>query len=90
MAINLEPEMTPEAYDRGIQFAHYRRVEALQLYILIAQDKPQIETFRRQESGDWLFSVVEGLEAWVSLHVIDCELALGDVYERVIEVATPT
>lgn len=74
-----------EAYDRGIKFTHYRSIEALQLFILVAQDKPQIEIFRRQESGDWLLSVVEGLEARVSLDVVGCELTLADVYERVIE-----
>ncbi len=74
-----------EAYDRGAKFAHYRSIEDLQLYILVAQDKPQIEVFRRQANGDWLLSVAEGLEARVSLDTIGCELALADVYERVIE-----
>lgn len=74
-----------EAYDRGIKFAHYRSIDAMQLYLLIAQDKPQIEIFRRQGHADWLLSVVEGLEARVSLDAIGCELALAEVYERVIE-----
>ncbi|ETX09235.1 MAG: hypothetical protein ETSY2_00685 [Candidatus Entotheonella gemina] len=77
-----------ESYDRGIKFTHYRSIEDLQLYILVAQDKPQIEIFRRQANGDWLLSVVEGLEARVSLDAIGCELALADVYERVIEAKT--
>ncbi len=74
-----------EAYDRGIKFTHYRSLEDLQLYILVAQDKPQIEIFRRQANGDWLLSVIEGLEARVNLDVIGCELHLADVYERVLE-----
>jgi Uma2 family endonuclease len=74
-----------EAYDRGLKFAHYRSIEAMQIYILIAQDKPQIEIFRRQKNEDWLLSVVGGLGARVSLDAIGCELALADVYERVIE-----
>ncbi len=49
-----------EAYDRGIKFTHYRSIEDLQLYILVAQDKPQIEIFRRQESGDWAQNLVGG------------------------------
>lgn len=77
-----------EAYDRGIKFVHYRHIESLHIYILIAQDKPQIEIFRRQENGDWLLSVVEELDATVNLDVIGCELALADVYERVIEPET--
>lgn len=74
-----------EAYDRGIKFTHYRRIEDLQLYILVAQDKPQVEIFRRQANGDWLLSMIEGLEARVSLDAIGCELTLAEVYERVIE-----
>lgn len=79
-----------EAYDRGIKFAHYRSIDAMQIYILIAQDKPQVEIFRRQGKRDWLLSVVEGLDARVSLESIGCELALAEVYERVLEGGTLT
>ena len=79
-----------EAYDRGIRFAHYRSIDAMQIYILIAQDKPQVEIFRRQGKRDWLLSVVEGLDARVSLESIGCELALAEVYERVLEGGTLT
>jgi Uma2 family endonuclease len=79
-----------EAYDRGIKFAHYRSIDAMQIYILIAQDKPQVEIFRRQGKRDWLLSVVEGLDPRVSLETIGCELALAEVYERVLEGGTLT
>ncbi len=72
-----------EAYDRGAKFDHYRSIESLQTYVLITQDKPQIELFQRQDQGHWLLTVVKGLEASVSLVAIGCELALTDVYERV-------
>lgn len=39
-----------EAYDRGDKFAHYRTLDSLTDYLLIAQDKPRIEHYRR--SGD--------------------------------------
>ena len=72
-----------EAYDRGAKFDHYRSIESLRTYVLIAQDRPQIEMFRRQDQGNWLFSVAKGVEATVPLDTIDCALALSDVYERV-------
>ena len=78
-----------EAYDRGAKFAHYRNIDAMQLYLLVAQEKPQIEIFRRQESGDWLFSVIEGLGGRVNLDAVNCELALAEVYERVFEADAP-
>lgn len=73
-----------EAYDRGAKFDHYRSIESLQTYVLIAQERAQIELFQRQEQENWLLSVVKGLEASLSLTAIGCELALADVYERVL------
>ena len=72
-----------EAYDRGTKFAHYRRIESLQAYVLIAQHTPRLELFVRQESG-WLLTEANGLEAHIRLEALDCELALADVYERVL------
>ena len=72
-----------EAYDRGAKFDHYRSIETLQTYMLIAQDRAHVEQFERQESG-WLLTVTKGLEASVRLEAISCELALADVYERVL------
>jgi len=43
-----------------------------------------MEIFRRQKPGDWSLSVIEGREARVRLDIIGCELALAEVYERVI------
>lgn len=37
-----------EAYDRGEKFAHYRRLETLREYVLVAQDKIRIEHYPRQ------------------------------------------
>jgi Uma2 family endonuclease len=44
---------TTEAYDRGAKAAHYRRIPTLREYVLIAQDEPRIEVFRRNPSGGW-------------------------------------
>lgn len=72
-----------EAYDRGAKFDHYRSIETLQTYVLIAQDNAHIEQFQRQEGG-WLLTVAKGLAATVRLEIIGCELALVNVYERVL------
>lgn len=42
-----------EAYDRGETFAHYMRIPSLREYVLVAQDEPTIEVFRRPERGHW-------------------------------------
>ncbi|MCZ2095631.1 MAG: Uma2 family endonuclease [Anaerolineae bacterium] len=72
-----------ESYDRGRKFQHYRALESLQEYVLIAQDSPHIERYLRQPSGEWLLADATGLDARIELSSIGCTLALADVYEKV-------
>ncbi len=69
-----------EAYDRGKKFGHYRTLESLQEYVLIAQDAPLVEHFARQDDGTWRFAAASGLDASVHLPSIGCTLALADIY----------
>ena len=74
---------TTEAWDRGGKFEQYRQRESLQEYVLIAQDRPHVERFARQASGQWLLTEVNGLEAVLSLPSIGCEVRLAEVYRNV-------
>ena len=49
-----------EAYDRGEKFAHYRRLESLQEYVLVAQDKVRMEHYA-QQGAQWLLSEASAL-----------------------------
>ncbi len=71
-----------EAYDRGEKFAHYRRLETLREYVLVAQDKIRIEHFRR-EGEEWILSEVSGSDATLHLGSIDCHIEVAAVYEKV-------
>jgi len=73
-----------EAYDRGEKFAHYRALESLTDYLLVAQDRPRIEHFVRQPDSRWLYSVLDGLDEQVEIATLDCVLPLAEVYERVV------
>jgi Uma2 family endonuclease len=72
-----------ESYDRGKKFEHYRQIESLREYVLVAQDHPQIERFSRQEDRHWLFDEASGLDAALHLTTIDVTLKLADVYAKV-------
>lgn len=76
---------TTEGYDRGKKFAHYRTLESLREYVLVAQDDVRVEVFTRREDGHWLLSEAGQLDETISLASIGCELRLADVYERVID-----
>jgi Uma2 family endonuclease len=71
-----------EAYDRGEKFAHYRRLDSLREYVLVAQDKIRIERFRGD--GDaWILSEVSGPDATLHLDSIDCHVSMAAIYEKV-------
>ena len=72
-----------EAYDRGKKFAHYRTIESLAEYLLVAQDQPRVEQYFRQASGDWLLHEAATIDDSIQLPSIDCELKLAEVYDRV-------
>jgi Uma2 family endonuclease len=72
-----------EAYDRGRKFEHYRKLESLAEYVLIAQHRPHIESYRRQPDQHWLLTESAGLESAFRLESIDCELALAEIYDKV-------
>ena len=71
-----------EAYDRGEKFAHYRRLESLRDYVLIAQNKVRVEHYVRQ-GNQWVLSEASTLSSAVHLSSISCEVVLRDIYERI-------
>ena len=71
-----------ESYDRGEKFAHYRRLDTLQEYVLVAQVKPRIEHFRR-EGDHWVLTEISDADGALTLSSLGCTLALADIYERV-------
>jgi len=75
---------TTEAYDRGAKFAHYQRLESMQDYILVAQDKCRIEHFARRTEHEWTLTIYAEAAETLQLPGIDCGLLLSDIYDRVI------
>jgi Uma2 family endonuclease len=73
-----------EAFDRGEKFRRYRTwLETLTDYVLVAQDRPLIDYYHRQEDGTWVLRTLEGLYATLHLDSINCTVPLADVYERI-------
>ena len=73
---------TTESYDRGKKFGHYRRLESLKEYVLVAQDEVFVERYSRQ--GDiWELSDWTSMDETLSLASIDCHVPLREVYARI-------
>ena len=72
-----------DGYDRGKKFAHYRSLDSLRVYVLIAQDEPRIEIFSRRDDGGWILQEAVGLDAAIAVEEIGAELRLREIYARV-------
>jgi Uma2 family endonuclease len=78
-----------ESYDRGKKFAHYRRLESLQEYVLVAQDEVRVERYLRR--GDtWQISDLTDIDDTLTLESIDCKIPLREIYARVEFPAVPS
>lgn len=72
------------AADDGTEDLDYRRLPALQEYLVIAQDEPLCLLYQRAAADQWLVSDAVGLDATLALAVGGgVTLALADLYERV-------
>ena len=71
-----------EAYDRGEKFAHYRRLESLCEYVLVAQNKIRIEHYRRV-GEEWLLSEISDPQGVLHLPSIECHVGVASIYEKV-------
>jgi Uma2 family endonuclease len=71
-----------EAYDRGEKFAHYRRLDTLREYVLVAQDKVRVEHYVR-DGEQWVLSEISDPDRTLHLASVDCHVALAEIYEKV-------
>ena len=71
-----------ETYDRGEKFSHYRQLESLKEYIIVSQDKVNIERYLRKPD-EWGYTSFQEINDVLSLTSIQCELPLQEIYERV-------
>jgi Uma2 family endonuclease len=72
-----------EAYDRGDKFTHYKSIPSLTEYLLIAQHRPHITQYVKQEHSSWSYQEVNRLADRIDLPSVDCVLQLNEVYQGV-------
>ncbi|MDT5062467.1 MAG: hypothetical protein QOH63_2926 [Acidobacteriota bacterium] len=71
------------SYDRGEKFEHYRKLDSLAEYLVIAQNKHHVEHYARQLDNRWLLSETDDIQTTIHLSSIECDLALVDIYDKV-------
>ena len=76
------------AYDKGEKFEAYKQIASLREYILVSQDRVNVERHFRLET-QWKAIEFQGLVDILPLDSIRCELPLGHIYRRVKFTDTP-
>ncbi|MCK5719420.1 MAG: Uma2 family endonuclease [Thiomargarita sp.] len=70
-------------YDRGTKFKHYRNLDSLKEYLLIAQNEYYIEHYVKQINNQWLLSETSNLQDTIKLFSIESFLTLVNIYDKV-------
>jgi Uma2 family endonuclease len=73
-----------ERYDKSAKFRLYRSLPTLQEYILVDQTAYRVEQHTKVERHQWLLTEWIGAEAVVPLKSVPVEIALKDLYKRVV------
>lgn len=71
-------------YDYGGKFALYRRLPSFEEYLLVAQDEPRVEVFRRTPDGRWMLSTYQGLDATIPVECLDLSIPMREIVLREI------
>jgi Uma2 family endonuclease len=71
-----------QSYDRSQKFALYRRITALQEYVLVDPDTRRVEAFRRNAQGQW---VLDDMSDSGSLRMpsVDAQVSFTDLFDGV-------
>ena len=72
-----------EKYDRGKKFGHYRRIEGLGEYVLVAQDRPLVERYARQDDQTWVLGVFDDISKTFEAATVPVRIPLAEIYRGV-------
>ena len=68
-------------YDRSRKFNQYKKIPSLRHYILVSQTAWVLEWFRRDEAGQWIYTVLSDPGDVLEILDLDLRLPLADVYD---------
>lgn len=68
--------------DRGAKAAFYESLASLNAFLLVDQDAPCVETWRRDAAGAWAQDI-RGCDAHIDLPELGGRLAVADIYDDI-------
>lgn len=68
-------------YDRTTKFENYQQMPSLRHYLLISQSAWTVEWFRRDEVGQWIYTLLTGAESVLEIPDLGLVLPLRELYD---------
>ena len=68
--------------DRGRKTDFYRSLASLKVFLIVYQDEPRVELWRRAPDGCWAFEA-RGLGGAISLPELGGDLAVAEIYDDI-------
>lgn len=69
-----------ESFDRGLKFAHFRQLPSLREYLLISQQRVQVDVFFLTEYGAWEIRTFTERTDQLPLQSLDITISVGEIY----------
>jgi Uma2 family endonuclease len=69
-----------EGYDLGRKFELYQLLDSFEEYLLVSQDKPRVQVFRKTRDRRWTLSIYEGLGDIAVVESLSMQLPLNEIY----------
>lgn len=79
---------TTEKHDRGSKFEIYRQLPSLKEYVLVAQDRPLVERYVRQDDATCVLTEIRDLSQTFAFGAIDVKVSMAEIYRGVTFVDT--
>ncbi|MGI4740951.1 MAG: Uma2 family endonuclease [Janthinobacterium lividum] len=73
---------TTAEYDRTEKFACYQKIPSLRHYLLVSQSAWTVEWFRRDEAGQWIYTLLAGPDDTLEILDLGLVLPLRELYEE--------
>ena len=83
----LSPSTT--GYDYGLKFRLYQLLASFEEYILVSQDEPRVDRYRKTARDRWDLSIYTGLDAVVPIDSLSLSLPLAEIYHGIELPAVP-
>jgi len=69
-----------EEFDRTEKFIRYQQLPSLRHYLLVSQISWAVEWLRRDEAGQWIYTLVRGANATLTIPELTLTLPLVELY----------